>query len=165
MDRLKQLSDAIEQGLSAIDGVQHCGLFPKRRDDVRLPAILLDLIELEPGKDPGTGELELISHWEARVIVSDSQPKSSLWALVQAVMLWLFNNRWSDLNIGRAILKQAGPDHFSPEYQGHQVWLVEWTQSLRVGEDIWDGTGIIPTIISVGWPDEPRQDNEVQSGS
>ncbi len=161
MDRLKTLFDEIQQGLSEIIGVQHCGAFPKRRDDIRLPAILIDLAELEPGGDPGTDELALISHWEARILVSDQMAESDLWALVQAAMFWLFNHTWPGTNIGRVRLKQAGPDHFSPEFQGHRIWLIEWTQSIRVGESVWDGSTVIPSIISIAGLDTERQELEV----
>jgi hypothetical protein len=161
MDNVKILFDEIQLGLSQIEGVQYCGVFPKRRDEIRLPAILIDLVELEPGDDPGTDELALVCHWEARILVSDNIPESDLWALVQVAMLWLFNHTWPEANIGRARLKQAGPDHFPPEYQGHRIWLIEWTQTVRVGESVWDGSGVIPSTLSVGGLDSERQEIEV----
>ena len=86
MDVLSVLFEEIQQGFSEIIGIQHCGAFPRRRDDIRLPAILIDLVELEPGSDPGTGELALIAHFEARILVSDQLPESDLWAL--GIMLY-----------------------------------------------------------------------------
>ncbi|WP_084403935.1 hypothetical protein [Marinobacterium litorale] len=154
MDRLTLLHQTLLEGLAQIAGVRHCSSFPKRRDEVRLPAIFLDLAELEPARDPGTGELALIAHWEARVLVSDRQPEAVLWSLVQAVMLWLYDHAWAELNVGRANIKQAAPDHFSPEYQGHRIWLVEWTHTLRVGESIWAGEGIVPDTVILGWNGE-----------
>jgi hypothetical protein len=53
MNVLSVLFEEIKQGLSEIVGIQHCGAFPKRRDDIRLPAILVDLVELEPGNYAG----------------------------------------------------------------------------------------------------------------
>ena len=161
MNVLSVLFEEIKQGLSEIVGIQHCGVFPKRRDDIRLPAILVDLVELEPGGDTGTDELGLISHWEARILVSDQMSESDLWALVQAAMLWLFNHSWPETNIGRAKLKQAGPDHFSPEFQGHSMWLIEWAQRIRVGENIWDGSMVIPSVVSMGGLDAQRQEQRL----
>lgn len=161
MNVLSVLFEEIKHGLSDIVGVQHCGAFPKRRDDIKLPAILIDLVELESGDDPGTEELALISHWEARVLVSDQMVESDLWALVQAAMLWLFNHSWPETNIGRAQLKQTGPDHFSPEFQGHRIWLIERTQSVRVGESVWDGSTVVPSIISIAGLDTERHELEV----
>tara|TARA_R110002072_G_scaffold246432_5_gene405696 strand:- start:1053 stop:1538 length:486 start_codon:yes stop_codon:yes gene_type:complete len=161
MDVLSVLFKEIQQGFSEVVGIQHCGSFPRRRDDIRLPAILIDLVELEPGSDPGTGELALIAHFEARILVSEQLPESDLWALVQETMLWLFNHSWSETNMGRARLKQASPDHFSPDYQGHRVWLIEWTQTVRVGENVWNGTDVIPSVISLSGLDTENQELEV----
>ena len=151
MEKLKALLDELVTGIQAIPAISHCGTTPKRRDDIHLPAVLLDMIELEPGQDPGTGELELISHWEARVLYSDKEPLWIGWALVQEVMLFLFNHSWSAINVGRANIKQASPDHFSPELQGHSIWLIEWTQKIRISESVWDSDCPTPSIVVVNW--------------
>lgn len=158
---LDNLYNILIEGLSTIPGIQHCGPLPSRRDKVSLPAIFLDMVEFEPSPDPGTGELELVVHWEARVLVSAQQSKLMLWQLVQAVLVWLHHNNFSQFNVGPTKLKQAAPDHFSPEYSGHQVWLVEWSQSLRIGENNWDGKDIIIDTLLVGFPGEPREILEV----
>lgn len=130
MDQLCKLHDTLVNGLSTIPGIQHCGPLPSRRDKINLPAIFLDMVEFERSSDPGTGELELVVHWEARVLVSEQQSKLILWQLVQAILVWLHQHNWSQINVGPAKLKQAAPDHFNPEYPGHQMWLVEWTQYI-----------------------------------
>jgi hypothetical protein len=157
MTTLEILHAELLEELGSIAGVEHCSEPPKRRDQIRLPAILLDLVELEPDTDPGTGELALTSHWEARVVVSDNQSETVLWQLVQAVLLWLYNNAWSSTNIGRANIKQASPDHFSPEFQGHRIWLIEWTQLVRIGDDVWTGECIVPETIFVSINGDPHQ--------
>jgi hypothetical protein len=161
MNVLQMLFDEIQQGLADIDSIQYCGALPKRRDDIRLPAILIDCVELEPDDDSGTEALGLISHWEARILVSEHMVEADLWALVQVAMLWLFNHSWSETNIGQARLKQAAPDYFSPQYQGHNLWLIEWAQRIRVGENIWDGSMVIPSVVSIGGLDAQRQEQRL----
>ena len=158
MDKVKTLFDVLQEGFADIAGISHCSAFPKRRDDIRLPAVLIDLVEIEPGRDPGTGELALTTHWEARILFSDQEPQWHGWALVQQAMSWLDNHHWSELNIGRANIKQATPDHFSPELQGHSIWLLEWTHAVRVGDNLWNGEDAIPSIINVGWGDGSYSD-------
>ena len=156
MNLLETLHQEIVQGISALPGVQHCGAFPRRMDQVTLPAVLVDLAELESTNDPGTGELALISHWEARVMVSESNGNEQdngevvLRSVILSVMLWLYGHTWPQKNIGCAKLKQASPDHFAPERQGHTIWLIEWTHDLRLGQSVWDGEGVIPTQIFIG---------------
>jgi len=149
---LEALHQSIIEGIGSISGLQQCGPFPRRMDKVTLPAVFVDLAELEPDIDPGTGELALITHWEARVIVAESQPDAQAVqrGLVLAVMHWLFSSDFPTENVGKAKLRQAGPDHFAPEMQGHDVWLIEWTQQIRVGGSVWDGAGVIPTQVFLG---------------
>lgn len=147
MAKFKHLHQALLENLSTIAGVEYCGPLPKRRDQINLPALFLDMVELEPATQPGTGELALISHWEGRVLVSEQNPDVVLWSLVQTVMICLHQFHCSEENIGPAKLKQATPDSFSPDYPGHKVWLVEWTHTLRVGDSIWNGQGIIPGTL------------------
>ena len=152
MTNLELLHQEILEGISQLTGVMHCGNYPRRMDEVTLPAVFVDLVELEPDTDPGTDELALITHWEARVIVAESQKEADeiIRSLIITVMKWLFSHSWPQKNIGRAQLKQAAPDHFSPELQGHIIWLVEWTHSVRVGDSVWDGEGVVPEQVFIG---------------
>lgn len=156
MNTLEILRQAILEGIGELPGVQLCSAFPRRMDKVMLPAVFVDLVELEPGTDPGTDELALITHWEARVVVAESQPDADevIRSLVLAVMYWLFSHPWPQENIGRASLKQAGPDHFAPELQGHVIWLIEWTHLIRIGDSVWDGSGVIPEQVFFGIGEE-----------
>lgn len=158
MDKLSKTYHTLINELGKLEGIQHCGALPTRRDDIRLPAILLDLVELSPGQSVGTEELVLISHWEGRVLIPDTEPPHVMWQIVQQCLSWLDQFEWKKIGVGDAQIKQAGPDHFSPDLQGHRCWLIEWTHQYRVGEDIWAQTGITPTIIDFGWRDETNRE-------
>lgn len=94
MTNLELLHQEILEGISQLTAVQHCGNYPRRMDEVTLPAVFVDLVELEPDTDPGTDELALITHWEARVIVAESQKETDkiIRSLILTVMAWLFNH-------------------------------------------------------------------------
>jgi hypothetical protein len=156
MSALDELHRALTQGISNIAGIRQCAPFPRRMDRVELPAVFLDLVELEPGTDPGTGELALITHWEARIVVAELQSDALKihYSLAVAIMQWLRSHDFPQVNVGKAELKQAAPDHFAPEMQGHDVWLVEWTHQVRLGDSIWDGTGIMPDQVSIGFKED-----------
>lgn len=155
MDNIDLLHQTLLEGLAQVTGINHCSDYPRRRDQIKLPALLLDLVEIEPGKDPGTGELSVITHWEARLVTTDSQNESVTWNLTITVLLWLYNQSFPDKNIGMANIKQASPDNFSPDLQGHRVWLIEWTHKVRFGDNIWNGEGVIPGELWVSCNDEP----------
>lgn len=166
MDPIVLLLEALIAGMSQITGVNTCVEFPKRRDAISLPAILLNLVELEPDTDPGTDELALISHWEARLVMSDRGSETVLCALLQNILLWLTNENFPEIHVGQAQLKQAAPDHFTPDFQGHRVWLIEWTQKIRIGENGWLTPGELdgfPETIFVGWPNGEQEEQDVSA--
>lgn len=148
---LERLHSTLVEGLFELRHVETVTHTPQRKDAITLPAIMLDMVELEPGKDSGTGELTLLSHWEARVVTLEKDSLFIHLNIVQNLMLWLFNFAWPNINVGRPKLKQVAPDHFNPELQGHRVWLIEWAQEIRVGENIWLGNNITPTRITVSY--------------
>jgi hypothetical protein len=154
VDKLSKTYDTLIEGFSQNPNIHYCGALPKRRDEISLPAMLLDLVELAPGRSAGTSELVLISHWEGRILLPDTEPVSALWQMVQQCLSWLETFEWKSIGVGDAHIKQAAPDHFSPDLQGHRCWLIEWTHQYRVGEDIWAQTGISPKIIDLGWRDD-----------
>lgn len=144
------LHEQLLSGIRLIPGVETASETPRRRDQITLPAVLVDLVELEPSTDPGTGELALISHWEGRVLVPEKSEERISWCLVQAVMVWLYNHSFPEINIGKAMIKQAAHDHFTPDISGHRIWLIEWTHDIRIGDDDWqDGPTINPQTIVI----------------
>ena len=142
MNRLAVLQQALEQTLSQVNGIQQCSALPKRRDQIELPGLFLDMVELEATSSPGTSELALISHWEGRLLISEQCTDTAVWGLLQAIMVALHQFHCNEENIGAAQIKQAIPDHFTPDYPGHRVWLIEWTHELRVGDNVWDDESI-----------------------
>ena len=160
MNRLAVLHPALQQTLSQVDGIQQCGSLPKRRDQIELPGLFIDMVELEPTTEQGTGELALISHWEGRLLIGEQCADHAVWGLLQAVMVALHQFHCDEENIGAAKIKQAIPDQFSPDYPGHRVWLIEWTHELRVGDNVWEGEGVVSSQLVV---EEPMSSTAEQS--
>lgn len=135
--------------LTAVSGVAEVIPVPRRLDTVTLPAIFLDIAEMAFGIDAGTEQVPLVLHWEARIIFPDAVEDLMVWSLVSAVMLALFNSPWPNRDVGRVELKQATPDDFSPDLTGYRVWLIEWVQTIRVGDSPWRAEGIVPTEVVI----------------
>lgn len=146
---LTSILNALIELLSSIPGLGYVGLLPKKKVSLTLPALAIELVELEPDADPGTGELALRGHWEARLVTLESEDETQAWELVSAILYKLFQSSWMLENVGLVKIKSVARDHFSPEFQGHRIWLIEWVQSLRVGENVWSTEGIIPQEITV----------------
>jgi hypothetical protein len=142
---LEQLYQAIKQHIRAhLPGVQTVAVWPNIEDRVALPAVFVELAEMEPGQDPGTGEMGLACKFEARVITdpiqSDHHQQAVFLAGQLAVLLRM--QSWG-VAVEPSEFVQAMQDWTKPELDGYTVWVVEWTQQIYLGEAQWP------------WPDQP----------
>ena len=142
---LDQLYQAIEQYIEQhLPGVQMVGFWPDVQHHIPLPAVFLDIAEIEPGQEAGTGQTTLTITFEARVIVdvirADHYPQAVHLATQLAVLL---RAQYWGLPVQAAEFQRSTQDWTRPELDGYTVWLVEWTQTVYLGELSWP------------WPDEP----------
>ncbi|MGX0889039.1 hypothetical protein AB7M22_001047 [Pseudomonas sp. ADAK2 TE3594] len=142
---LEQLYQAIEQHIRAhLPGVQTVAVWPNIEDRVALPAVFVELAEMESGIDTATGETALACKFEARVITDPIQPNHHQQAvfLVGQLAVLLRMQSWG-VAVEPAEFVQAMQDWTKPELDGYTVWVVEWTQQIYLGEAQWS------------WPDQP----------
>ena len=127
-----------------LPGVELVSFWPNIDNHIPLPAVFLDIGEINPGQDIGTGETTLTITFEARVIVdvilADHYRQAVQLATQLAVLLRL--QSWG-LPVEAAEFQRSSQDWTRPELDGYTVWLVEWTQTLYLGEQEWP------------WPDQP----------
>lgn len=142
---LDLLYQTIEQHLQqSLGGIQLVSFWPDIKQHIPLPAVFLDIAEIEPGTDIGTGESTLSVTFEARVIVDVIRAghyQQAIHLATQLAML-LRTQTWG-LAVEPAEFKRSTQDWTRPELDGYTVWLVEWTQTIYLGETEWP------------WPDEP----------
>jgi hypothetical protein len=142
---LDQLYQAIEQHLvSNLSGIKAVTAWPNIKDRIALPVVFIEMAEMEPGVDIGTGETSLICRFEARIIVDPIRPKHCQQAahLAAQLAVLLRLQTWG-LAVEPAEFAQATQDWTKPELDGYVVWLVEWTHQIYLGVEEWP------------WPDEP----------
>ena len=142
---LDVLYQAIEKQIQQhLPGVELVSFWPNIDNHIPLPAVFLDIGEINPGQDIGTGETTLTITFEARVIVdvilADHYRQAVQLATQLAVLLRL--QSWG-LPVEPAEFQRSSQDWTRPELDGYTVWLVEWTQTLYLGEQEWP------------WPDQP----------
>ncbi|MGE8187942.1 hypothetical protein [Pseudomonas sp. NPDC086278] len=142
---LKQLYRSIEQHVQAhLPGVHTVAVWPVISDRVRLPAVFIEMAEMEPGQDLGTGETCLACKFEARVVTDPIQPDHHQQAVFLAGQLAILLRLQSwGIAVEPSEFVQAMQDWTKPELDGYTVWVVEWTQQIYLGETEWP------------WPDEP----------
>ncbi len=142
---LEQLYQAIEQHIrDHLPGVQTVAVWPNIEDRVALPAVFVELAEMEPGIDPATGETALSCKFEARVITDPIQPDHHQQAVFLAGQLAvLLRLQCWGVAVEPAEFVQSMQDWTKPELDGYTVWVVEWTQQIYLGDAQWP------------WPDQP----------
>jgi hypothetical protein len=142
---LEQLYQAIEQHIRAhVPGVQTVAVWPNIEDRVALPAVFVELAEMESGIDTATGETALACKFEARVITDPIQPDHHQQAVFLAGQLAVLLRMQSwGVAVEPSEFVQAMQDWTKPELDGYTVWVVEWTQQIYLGEAQWP------------WPDQP----------
>ncbi|WP_414451506.1 hypothetical protein AB4851_22445 [Burkholderia sp. 22PA0099] len=155
LDNLKQLHDGIEAGLrERLPGIDRIHAYPKIGKAIETPFVAIELAELEPGEDDGTGRVPLIARMQARVIVDPLVPDAALQVreLSARVLLAVHGSTW-DLAVtpGKQV-GSAGEDPFKPELDTYLVWLLEWVHEFDLG-DVYEPPA---TGRSVLWGVEPN---------
>lgn len=140
---------------AAFPGV-HFEFYREDRDD--LPAMgelgqptaccMLELTEFDPvDADPGTEQVDVIARFEAQFIIGFRTPdaKVAIRALAASYAAYLRKrSRWPGVVNGPTQNIRCFKDDFSPELDQYEIWTVEWTQVLRLGEGVWKETGTTP---------------------
>lgn len=141
---------SIAAGMPAVASVQ---AYPSERTALALPAVLVDLEDMEgaPESDPGTEQLAVVTRWRARLILGFRsadvyrQVRKGAGQLAHLVHL----NRWG-MPVGPARVTIVGPDPFDPDLDQYEVWVVEWEQVVHLGASVWTDEGVVPETVYLG---------------
>ncbi|WP_321846719.1 hypothetical protein [Burkholderia cepacia] len=137
LDNLKQLHDGIEAGLRArLPDLERIHAYPKIGKSIETPFVAIELAELEPGHDDGTGRVPLIARMQARVIVDPlvEDAEVQVRELSARVLQTVHGATWGlPMTPGKQV-GSAGEDPFRPELDTYLVWLVEWVHEFDLGD-------------------------------
>lgn len=135
------------------------------RKRISLPAILIELDELDgaPDDDPGTEQLAARARWVARIIIGfrTANAEREIRKLAAALGAFIHQQRWGQPVEAAQVLSIA-PDTFDPELDQYVVWGVEWQQVVHLGASVWVPDGELPEAVlysyvpRVGEPYEPE---------
>ena len=151
LQTIEQLHEAIRTGLAAkLHDVPTVAHYPPAGAALALPAVLVELAQLAPARDPGSGEMGLLARFQARVICDAAASGAALQVrgLAARLALAIHHETWN-LVIGMAQFVQAAPAPASdpdpaPE-AGRLAWLLEWTHEIDLGQPAWpyeDSSGL-----------------------
>ncbi|AOJ62785.1 hypothetical protein WJ32_10160 [Burkholderia ubonensis] len=148
LENLKQLHDAIEQGLRVkLPAMKRIEAYPRLGQKIETPLIAIELSEFEPGHDDGTDDVPLIARMQARIVFDpiDEGAELAVREVAARVTMAVHMQTW-DLPITPGKVVQVAEDPFRPQLDTYCVWLVEWTHEFGLGmalREIQDG----PTIL------------------
>lgn len=171
-DFAAHLAAVVARLSQAFPAVPTVAEYPRLRQKIAAPAILVELADATPADDAGTGQLCTAARFEARIVfdqvpAAGSNPPLQALSLAAAVAQEIFTASRFGQPVGPARDIRIEPDQFKPELAGYCVWLVEWTHDVRLGDSVWDGEGILPSEIYVGYSPEiglPHEDDYVKIG-
>lgn len=125
---------------------------PQAQRALRLPALFVELAELEPLSQAGDSRLLADARFEVRCLCDPNAQRSDLVVreLASRVMLALNDIRRPVLGHGHVRLLRAGDDAFRPDVEGYLVWVVEFALELTLGE--LEPVGTTPQEVYIGWP-------------
>lgn len=140
--------------------------YPARRSELELPAVVVDLEDMEaaPDSDPGTEQLAVLTRWRARLILgfrtADLHRQVRKGAAQLGTIVHL--NRWG-LPVEPARVTLIAPDPFDPDLDQYEVWAVEWEQTVHLGaaEAWWlpDPGESVPQTVWLGIDPETGPDH------
>jgi len=122
---------------------------------IKTPAVLVDFSQADEVSDTGTEQLDVDCQFTAYVITqtanSTTNRNVNAQELGEQVLRSLPNNRFGLRQISKPTqlkLKPAASPYFIKNSLG--VVMVRWNQTLRLGDSVWDGNGVVPTEIWLG---------------
>ncbi|KVD09389.1 hypothetical protein WI80_13875 [Burkholderia ubonensis] len=153
LENLKQLHDAIEQGLRIkLPAMKRIEAYPRLGQKIETPLIAIELSEFEPGHDDGTDDVPLIARMQARVVFDpiDEGAELAVREVAARVAMAVHMQTW-DLPITPGKVVQVAEDPFRPQLDTYCVWLVEWTHEFGLGMAL----GEIPDGPTIRWGVDP----------
>ena len=134
---LSALHEQIGQSLKAAFPVFKVVEFYREEEDREpllngeLPALLLELSEMEPNidNDPGTEQFPMIARFEARVVIGFRTPQAKVEVrkLAGAVAAFIHKHGRFYGPGGAAVVDGIVSDDFSPGLDRYEVWRVEFS--------------------------------------
>lgn len=133
--------------------VPTCEAYPELVGKIVIPALFIELDDLAPTDDVGTEQLPVDARFITYVVYDRTVDDDRLQAasLAASVALAVKKAGRFGRKIGPARVVRIAQDTSKPELFGFTVWAVEWLHELRLGESIWDGDGVVPVEVMLGY--------------
>lgn len=153
----QDLIDAIIARLSEIDGVQAVFEETENLAAIQTPAIILQVERIDPGDNPGNGQLcprlDLVAF--AAVNRSDGLADRQARQLALRILSVVNRARGFDVpGVMPAQLSGADRDPFdvigaADDARIAAVWAARWSHRIAIGDDVWHSDAVVPTELII----------------
>lgn len=135
----------------------------ERGDKVDVPALLVQLTELEPNPDSdgSDGKWPCLVHFEARIVYGFRTPKVRRQTAASAgsIAAFVHNNRLG-VGWGGAQVLACAPDEFAPKAEQYDIWQIEWAHKADLGKSALPPHEDLPAHVYLGHAPEIGPEHE-----
>ncbi|MCA0905138.1 hypothetical protein LCM27_01860 [Ruegeria marisrubri] len=135
----------------------------EKREQLLLPAILVQVSELEPlpDQDPHTGQFPCLVRFEARIVMGHrtATVRREVLKAAGALSVHIHNSRLG-VKWGGATVLSVEPDEFAPKADQFDIWLVEWAHEACIGDTYFVDSGATPTQVLTSWAPDVSTANQ-----
>lgn len=143
----------------------HRGDDGEDRQELMVPAILLEDNSMEPVSDGDMGDEVTFTTFDlsAYVILSSKRNplvRREIRQVVAQLVNFIDKNRWPDVDATEAgvTLQCEGArvvvaerDSFDPRLDKYEVWRIDFTQMIPIGQSVWEGDNFLPERIFISY--------------
>ncbi len=127
------------------------------RRSLPLPAVLIELVDMEPDPDldAGTEQLGVVLRFELQIVIGFRAPnaKREIRKLAAALAQHVNGQRWGQ-RVGPARVTDITREDFAPELDKYEVWRIEFEQTGAIGNSVWTNDGTTPREVLTSWSPE-----------
>lgn len=125
---------------------------PLTGNTIKTPAVLLEAVEMKPGRPVTGGRLPVTVEFAAHCCLSVKTEAVELEVRNFAARLLqvISGNTWGLGEMAeRPDELSAFPGMFNPDDKGFESWVVSWQQTFHLGE-VWQDADFLPTDVYIG---------------
>ena len=154
--------NAIKAALSALPNIKEVALYDANElDKVKTPAILIEMGEIDPSESLTGGRLAVNVDMRLHCVLSVTTPNVQLEIrnFAALVMTKMHRNRFGLSGaVEYPARLSAFPGMFKPDEKGFESWVVNFVQTVHLGE-VWEETEFLPTEVYLGLAPEIGNDH------
>jgi hypothetical protein len=122
---------------------------PRDKEGYKAGTVIVECVDIESTRQPGTGELQVETRWEVRIILHSHNDRGEPLGIAARIMCLELGHKIHN----RVYSRQSFPINYERSYDENfdgkasnlEVWVSEYSCVVRFGKNEWNGIGIYPS--------------------